>query len=219
MTKPKKQDRRPKTGRKLSACGACECSEAFGGACGYAHTCQPKREPFERWSHEEGALFYDGIGLWPAQLNKAMDLAVDALNAARITLPKRKAMTDRRTKREREGQCVPMPSTRTLLKQAEFWQIGGNGSVYPSDMPGGSTWALPIYYTEYVWPVEWRDAADMWASAALSEVCWHRGHAIVNADGTDVEPVTSFTTVGGVRGEDGTERPFYGAARRLRRGR
>jgi hypothetical protein len=114
-------------------------------------------------------------------------------------------MTDRRTKREREAD--------DLLCAAERWQNEDCISIHEpiTDVVCEFLGLVPTFGGTDDWIV--------WASAALSEVAWHRGHDIVNADGSPTEHVTSFAPVGGVRDEDGTERVFYGAARRMRRGR
>jgi hypothetical protein len=128
-------------------------------------------------------------------------------SAEAVSKPKKQ---DRRTKREREADEL---STEDFLWAAQCWQ-NGEGVESKIDAPEH---VRDLYMVvgdcgddRWIW-------FDLWASAALSEVAWHRGHTIANADGSPTEHVTSFTTVGGVRGEDGTEREFYGAAKRGKR--
>ncbi len=42
-----------------------------------------KRERFERWSHENGTVLYNGVGMWGWQF----DFMCRALNRRRIVLP------------------------------------------------------------------------------------------------------------------------------------
>jgi hypothetical protein len=121
-----------------------------------------------------------------------------------MTKPKKQ---ERRTKREREAD--------ELLRFADHFQ---NADFRDHIFPRGKT---PIRIMDLFFSVEpgtrYDRSRDETASCLLSEVCWHRGHTIVNADGSPIEPVTSFTPVGGVRGEDGKERVFYGAVKRGKR--
>ena len=107
----------------------------------------------------------------------------------------------KRTERERRAD--------ELLCAARHWQFNEERS---SESMNVDTDAI-VYLIGDLGTEDHMTWPDFWASAALSEVAWHQGHDLVNADGTDVEKVTSFEVAGGVVGED-AERVFYRRARR-----